>query len=235
MEDRHAAVFEAAFGARQTRAIAFVGFMAGGDRAAARDAVFFDLVGDDHEPAHAFGRHLARDHRHRQMPVDRLAARHRDRIVVKDFVGDVDAGRDARAHREIAAMKISAVAQIGEHMRLVGERRLADPGHAFAAHLGEGFGMALGHPDRHVMAADAGQRARAFGHMGAGVVRAARTEHRLAFGRRAVVFQRALLGFDDGQARVDARAHLGRQFEAFEPVRDRFGDQRGREFVMRGQ
>ena len=51
-------------------------------------------------------------------------------------------------------MKIRAVAQVGEDVRLVGERRLADPGHALAAHLGEGRGVAV-HPGHHVMAADA--------------------------------------------------------------------------------
>ena len=32
-------------------------------------------------------------------------------------------------------MEVGAVAEVGEHVRVLRERRLADPGHAFAAHL----------------------------------------------------------------------------------------------------
>ena len=101
-----------------------------------------------------------------------LAARHGDGIVVENLVGDVHARGNALADRQQAAVKIGAVAQIGKHMLVGRERGLADPGHAFAAHLGEGGGGAV-HPGGHVMAANAGHGARTFGHARAGVVRAA--------------------------------------------------------------
>ena len=110
--------------------------MARGERAVAVHAVLLDLVGHDHEAAHAFGRHLARDHRHRQMAVHRLAAGHRDRVVVQDLVGDVDLGRDRRADRQVTGVEVGAVAQVLEHVRHLRERGLADPGRAFAAHVG---------------------------------------------------------------------------------------------------
>ena len=56
----------------------------------------------------------------------------------------------------------------------------ADPGRALGAHVGEGLGVAL-HADGQRVAADAGHRHRAFGHLGRGVVRAAGAE----VGRRA--------------------------------------------------
>ena len=122
---------------------------------------------------HAFAAHLVRDVRHGQRAVDRLAAGHRDRVVVEDLVGDVDLGRDRLADRQRAGMEIGAVAEVLEHVLRFGERRLAAPGHAFAAHLREGVGAAV-HPRDHVVAADAAERARAFRHRGRGVVRAAR-------------------------------------------------------------
>ena len=74
---------------------------------------------------------------------------------------------------------VGAVAEVGEHVLVGRERRLAHPRHAFAAHLAEGHRAAV-HPHRHVVAADAGHRARAFGHLGAGVVRAAAAKPRRA-------------------------------------------------------
>ena len=61
---------------------------------------------------------------------------------------------------------------------VVGERRLADPRGALAAHLRERDGVAI-HPGRHVVAADAADRAAALGHARRSVVRAARAEVRL--------------------------------------------------------
>jgi len=115
----------------------------------------------------------------RQLAVDMLAAGHRGRVVIEDLVGDVGLGGDRLADREAAGMEIGAVAEIGEHVLLVGEGSDADPRHALAAHMGEGLGAAI-HPQRHEMTADAGEGAAAFGHLGRGVVRAARTEIRRA-------------------------------------------------------
>ena len=60
-------------------------------------------------------------------------------------------------------------------MRHLGEHRVRDPVDALAAHLDQALGVAV-HPRRHEVAADAGLRARAFGHLGRGVVRAAGAE-----------------------------------------------------------
>ena len=87
----------------------------------------------------AFGRELARDLRHGQRAVDRLAAGHRDRVVVQNLVGDRHLRRQRRANRQHAGVEVGAVAKVGEHVLRFGERRLADPGHAFAAHLRKGL------------------------------------------------------------------------------------------------
>ena len=154
----------------------------------------------------AFGVELARHLRHLQRAVDRLAAGHRDRVVEEDLVGDVDLGRDRLAHRQQARVVVGAVAEVGEDVLVGRERRLADPRHAFAAHLAEGHGRAV-HPDRHVVAADAGDRARALGHLGAGVVRAAAAEPRRAL---AAPCRRAGAAVDAGccsLASISAIAH----------------------------
>ena len=109
--------------------------------------IFPRLVGDDDDALGAFGRHLARDLRHRQAAVVGLAAGHRDGVVEQDLVGDVDARRDRGADRQVAGMVVGAVAEILEHVRALGERRLADPVRALAAHLGEARGRAV-HPLR---------------------------------------------------------------------------------------
>ena len=80
--------------------------------------IFFGLVGDDDKALGAFGRDLVRDLRDGQAAFGRLAAGHRDRVVVEDLVGDVDAGRSRRADRQQAGMGIGAVAQILEHVLL---------------------------------------------------------------------------------------------------------------------
>ena len=87
-----------------------------------------------------------------------LPARHGHGVVVQNFVGDVHAGGNALAHGQHAAVKVSAVTQVGKHVRVGGEGLLTDPGHALAAHLCETHGAAV-HPQRHVMAADAGHGA----------------------------------------------------------------------------
>src|SRR3546814_11245039 len=82
------------------------------------------------------------------------------------------AGGHRLPDRQRAGVEVGAVAQVLEHVRCLRERLLPRPGDAFAAHVGEGVGIAV-HPRDHVVAADAGHRARAFGHHGRRVVRAA--------------------------------------------------------------
>ncbi len=57
-----------------------------------------------------------------------------------------------------------------------GEGLLAEPHRALAAHVRDGRGLHRVHEHRHRMAADAGERAAAFGHPGRAVVRAAGAE-----------------------------------------------------------
>src|SRR5690606_524034 len=152
------------------------------------------VVADQHDRVHALAAHLVRDLRHGQGAVDRLAAGHGDGVVVEDLVGDVDAGRDRLADRQRAAVEVGAVAQVLEHVPGFGEARLAAPGHAFAAHLGEGVGAAV-HPGDHVVAADAAQRARALRYHRGGVVRAAGAVVRHARELRARQRQLAFLLF----------------------------------------
>src|SRR3546814_19204406 len=81
-------------------------------------------------------------------------------------------------------LEVGAVAEVGEDVLRLGERRLADPRHALAAHLGAGVGAAV-HPLHHVVTADAGKRAAAFRALGRAVVRAAGAEVGNARPRRA--------------------------------------------------
>ena len=101
---------------------------------------------------------LLRDQPRVERAIVLLAAGHRHRIVEQNFVSGVNLGRHRRADCQQARVKVSAVTQIDEHVFLVGEMRRAGPGDALGPHVGEGRGFAI-HPLRHVVAADAGQRA----------------------------------------------------------------------------
>jgi len=170
--------------------------------------------------ANAFGMKLEGDLLRRQFAVDMLATGHRNRVVIEDLVGDIGFRGDRLADGENTGMEIGAVAEIGEDVLLIGERRNPDPGHALAAHMSEGFGVAI-HPERHEMAADAGKRSAALGHLGGGVVRAARAEighprdrgDRLHLGRLAAVEPVGLGAQHLGDFRVE--------IEAQQPLRQR--------------
>ncbi len=205
---------------------------AGGQHAAV--AILLWLVRHHHDLAGAFGQHLVGDLRHGQHAVHGLAPGHGDRIVEQDLVGDIGLGGDGRPHGQQAGVEVGAVAQVDEHMLLAGEMHLAGPRHALAAHLAEGVGIAV-HPQRHVVAADAGHGARAFRHAGGGVVRAARAEPGLALHGDARARGFALLGFDQRHARGDALAHVGGQVALLQAGGDGLGDQRRRQFIVRRQ
>ena len=66
-------------------------------------------------------------------------------------------------------MEVGAVANIDEYVLGRGKRRLAQPGGAFTAHVGEGGGVAI-HPYSHVVTPDSGQRARAGRYDGRNIV-----------------------------------------------------------------
>ena len=75
--------------------------------------------------------------------LDVLPARHGDGAVVEQLVGDVDAGGDRRADGQRAGVVERAVAEVLEDVLASGERRLADPLRALAAHLREAGDLAL--------------------------------------------------------------------------------------------
>ena len=137
--------------------------------------IFVRLVGHDDDALGAFGGDLARHLRHGEPAVIGLAAGHRHGVVEQNLVGDVGVGGDGGADRHVAGMIIGAVADILENVLAVGERRLADPVGALAAHVGVAQRRAV-HPLRHVMAADARIGAHALGHHGRRIVRAAGAE-----------------------------------------------------------
>src|SRR5438477_939367 len=72
-------------------------------------------------------------------------------------------------------MGVSAVPEIGEHVRSFRERRLADPGRPLPAHLRKSRSRAI-HELSEVMAAYARQRAAALRNLGGGIMRASRAE-----------------------------------------------------------
>ncbi len=164
--------------------------------------IFLRLVGDHHDAGGALGRDLARHLRHREPAVIGLAARHGDRVVEQDLVGHAHPGRDRGADRHGAGMVVGPVAEVLVHMRTLGERGFADPVGAFAAHLGEALRRAI-HPLHHVVAADARIGARAFGHHGRGIVRAARAEIGNALGDILGLRQHALRFLQAGDAALE--------------------------------
>ena len=84
-------------------------------------------------------------------------------------------GRHGGADRQRARVVEGAVADVLEDVLPRAERRLAEPGGALAAHLGEAARVAV-HPLDHEVAADPGQRLGALGHVGRAAVRAAGAE-----------------------------------------------------------
>ena len=203
-----------------------------------RALVLLGLVGDDHHLLHALGDHALLD-LHDAVAFGALAhllaAGHRHRVVVEQLVGDVHAGGDGHADGQRAAVEVGAVAQVGEDVLVGGEGRLADPGHAFAAHLRVGAGAAV-HPHRHVVAADAGGGARAFGHARAGVVRAAAAEPGNAVaGVGLQLGELALARRHDGQPRFHARDDVVADAQLLQPLGDGLGDDRRRQVGLGAQ
>ena len=168
---------------------------------------FPGLVTDHHHAACAFGQQLLGDLGHRQRAIDRLAAGHRNRIVVENLVGDIGAGGDRGPDGEQAGMEIGAVAEIGKHVLFIGEVHLPQPRHALAAHLREGGGVAV-HSLHQVVTANAGETARALRHLGGAVVRAAGAIPGLAFRRDMQLLGFTFLALDDGQAGLDVFTHI---------------------------
>ncbi len=200
--------------------------------------VLLRFVGDHHDAAHAFCLELAADLRYGQASLHRLPARHRHGVVEQNLVGGIHPGGDGLANGEQPRVVIGAVAQIDEHMLVGGERRLADPSHALAAHLAEGLRGTV-HPHHHVVAADTGHAARAFGHAGRGVVRAARAEPGRTLGTGARRLQGALARVDHRQPFADAALHIhpgvAQDAQPLQPRGNGPGDDRRIEVGLGGQ
>ena len=145
--------------------------------------ILFRLVRHDNGFDCAFGPHRLGNLPNR-MPfrplANLLAACHGHGVVVQNLVGDVHACSNRLANRQQAAVEVGAVTEVGKHVCVRGKRLLAHPRHALTTHLGKAHGGPV-HPQRHVVAANARHRPRAFGHFGRCVVRAARTKPRRAF------------------------------------------------------
>ena len=138
----------------------------------------------------------------------RLAAGHRDRVVVEDLVGDVDAGRGGRADRQQAGM--------GNRCRRRGSGRRAarSVNGAWPIQVApsppiwrDGRGAPARHRQRHAVAADAGHGAAALGHLGRGVVRAARAEIRAC--AAALIGARAASGCSNASSRASRCSSTG--------------------------
>ena len=84
-----------------------------------------------------------------------LPTGHGDSIVVQNFVGDVDASRNALPDGQDTAVKIGAIANVGKHMFFVAEMLLPNPWCAFTTHLRKAHGAAV-HPDTHEVTTNTG-------------------------------------------------------------------------------
>src|ERR1700735_1179973 len=134
---------------------------------------------------------LVEDLNRRHAALDRLSAGHRDEAVEEDLVGDRNIGGERLTDRKRPRMRVGAVADIGEHVILFGERLLAEPHHALAAHMASGGGLLRTDQRRHPMAANAGKRAAALGHRRRTVVRASGAEARASHWRWTIAEHRA--------------------------------------------
>ncbi len=137
--------------------------------------VLVDIVAHHHHLFDTFSLNLASDAVNADDAVDRLAARHGDRIVEENLVGHGGLGRDRLANGQITRVVVGAVAQVLKDMRHFGKTAVRHPVDTFAAHLDQAFCVAI-HPRRHEMAADAGLRLGSFWHLGRGVMRTAGTK-----------------------------------------------------------
>ena len=185
------------------------------------------VIRDQGNAPHALSGQLAHQFVHRQVPVDGLATGHGHRLVEEDLVGDVQPRRQGGADGQRAGVEVGAVAQVLKHVRGMAERRLADPGRPFAAHLGVGAGRPVRHPGRHVVAADAAQGVAAFRHTRRTVVWTAGAEVGRALRGGTGAGQRSLLGVKEVQPRLHGLGSV----KAGQAPGDGPGHQRRRQFT----
>ena len=187
--------------------------------------VALGLVGHQRHFLHAFRGEFAKDLDWRHAALDRLTAGHRDEAVEKNLVGDRHVGRDRLADRERAGMGVGAVADIGEHVILAGERLLPEPHRSFAAHVRCGCGLLRIDQRRHPVASDSRERAAPLGDWRRSIVRASGAKSRTAHRRRAIAERRA---------RRFRRAQAAVRIVAGKRLDQHSGDELGRNLAVIG-
>ena len=95
-------------------------------------------------------------------------------------------------------MEIGAIPQVLEDVLGLGKGGLADPGHSFAAHMGEGLGAPV-HPGGHIVTADPPQSPAAVGYHRRGIVGTAGAEMGGTLQGGPGLGQSLLLGLQKGQ------------------------------------
>ena len=113
--------------------------------------VFFIVINHS-QIGNAHRLQLCYDLRRRQTTVMVLATCHRNRIIIKDFVGDIGIVRQRRPYRHNARVVVRAVPQILENMVAGRKRCFAYPIGTFAAHMRETKRLAV-HPLDHKVTA----------------------------------------------------------------------------------
>ena len=123
--------------------------------------VFFWFVSDDSNALGAFCAHALCNLQSGvalRALTNRLTTCHRDRVVVQNFVGDVDARRDTLAHSQDTAVEVGAVANVGKNMLVIDKWLLSHPWRSFATHLGKPRRTAV-HPQGHEVTTNTRHRA----------------------------------------------------------------------------
>src|SRR3984885_3723587 len=121
-DDRHALEF-AKFTLRLIHRVAMAKAHAVGQRDA---GVALRVVRHERHFLYALRGKLLEDLNRRHAALDRLPSRNREEAVEEDLVGDRNIGGERLADRERPRMRVGAVADIGEHVVLFGERLLAE-------------------------------------------------------------------------------------------------------------
>ena len=151
----------------------------GGGRGQGHAAVALGLGRGDHHAGDALELEQAGDGGNVQLALGILAAGHGDGGVVEQAVGHVDPGSHGRPDGQGSRVVERAVAQVLDEVRVVGERRQADPLRPLATHLRHAHELpaapALVEGD-HGVAADPHAYELVRLGAGGGVVRAARAE-----------------------------------------------------------
>src|SRR3984957_3658592 len=205
-DDRHALEF-AKFALRLIHRVAMAKAHAVGQRDA---GVALRVVRHERHFLYALRGKLLEDLNRRHAALDRLPSSHRDEAVEENLVGDRNIGGERLADRERPRMRVGAVADISEHVILFGERLLAEPHHAFAAHMRSGGGLLRIDQRRHPMAADASKRAAALRHRRRTVMRASGAKARASHRRRAIAeYRPRRLGRAERTVRIMAGNRLG--------------------------